>query len=212
MALIGDSYSQDFMNMVIEGKYLRNYEIRPYYVHLGCQIYMGPEDRQQYVLPIDKQKCTNANDIKYALPIIRQADVIVLAALWRKWSAERLPRTIKFLKSDKGTTINYHRWQNTSEIVQPMLYVNKSKEYRLAQYRYPPLFVLEANIVLERTIDPSIFVNVMKMLCTGYNNTCPLFTREGKLISYDAAHLNKVRCSLRGENYLQCETVESIIS
>ncbi|CAF4213443.1 unnamed protein product, partial [Rotaria sordida] len=32
---------------------------------------------------------------------------------------------------------------------------------------------------------------MQKMICTGHNQTCPLFTRDGKLISYDGAHLTK---------------------
>jgi hypothetical protein len=50
---------------------------------------------------------------------------------------------------------------------------------------------MEINQLLEKTIDKSIFVNVQKMICTGYNQTCPLFTPQGKLISHDGAHLTK---------------------
>ncbi|CAM4851988.1 unnamed protein product, partial [Rotaria magnacalcarata] len=41
--------------------------------------------------------CTNTYDIKYALPLIRQANVIILASNWYEWSAQRLPMTLKLL-------------------------------------------------------------------------------------------------------------------
>jgi len=46
--------------------------------------------------------CTNAYDIKYALPIIRQANIIILASRWQEWSAQRLPTTIKLLNLTKS--------------------------------------------------------------------------------------------------------------
>jgi hypothetical protein len=32
---------------------------------------------------------------------------------------------------------------------------------------------------------------MLKMICTGPNGTCPLFTPNGKLISYDGTHLTR---------------------
>ena len=45
-----------------------------------CQIYLGNEDRKKFIEKKHHQTCTNANDIKYALPIIRQANIIILAS------------------------------------------------------------------------------------------------------------------------------------
>ena len=79
--------------MVIERKHLVNYEICVYYVIHPCQIYIGTEDRDQFIEPRHKQLCTN--------------------------------------------------------------------------------------------------VHVQKLLCTGYNQTCPLFTSDAKLISHDGYHLTE---------------------
>jgi hypothetical protein len=93
IVLIGDSFAQDFYNMIIENKYLMNDEIRVHFVHTHCQIYMGPEYRLKYIMATTKQKCTEANDIKYALPLIYQANIVILASNWDEWSARRLPST-----------------------------------------------------------------------------------------------------------------------
>ena len=37
-------------------------------------------------------------DIKYALPIIRQANIVILASKWQRWCAKRLSTTLKLLK------------------------------------------------------------------------------------------------------------------
>jgi hypothetical protein len=191
IALVGDSFAQDFYNMIIEGKYLKKYEIRVYFIFTGCQIYLGSENRKKLIDAIFRQTCSNnAYDIKKALPIIRQANIIILADNWFKWSAERLPMTIKLLNLTKQQQI-FILGAKHFGTVNPMVYVNKSTEYRIKQYQYPRKETVQVNNLLEKIIDKSIFINVLKMTCTGLNNTCPVFTRDGKLISYDGAHLTK---------------------
>ncbi|CAF3119047.1 unnamed protein product [Rotaria socialis] len=190
LILIGDSFAQDFYNMAAEGKHLINYEIRVYFIFSRCQIYLGAEDRKQFIEAKHHRTCTNAYEIKYALPLIRQADVIILASNWYEWSAQRLPMTLKLLNltgQQQAFVIGPKHFGK----VYPMVYVSKSTKYRIKQYQYPNTEVIKINNLLEQTIDKEIFVNLQKMICTGYNQTCPLFTRDGKLISHDGAHLTK---------------------
>ena len=196
--LIGDSYSQDFYNIIIEGKYLQKYDIRTHFIHYECQIYMGQEDRQQFVPAGYKQTCQNGHHIKYALPLIRQADIIILAASWKEWSAQRLPTTIELLglRENQRLIIIGSKHFGRYDL---KLFIDKTKEFRVAQYNHPFQWFVEVNMLLERTIDASIFVSTMKLLCTGQNQTCPLFTPNGKLISYDGHHLTKYGALYLGE-------------
>ena len=190
VALIGDSFAQDFYNMILEGKHLEKYEIRVYYVSARCQIYMGPEDRLKLIEAQYRKICTDAYDIKYAASLIRQANVIILAGYWQMWSSLRLPTTLQllnFTKQQQVFVIGPKHFGN----VNPMQYVNKTLAYLLKQYQNPNREVVEVNRALEQKIDSSLFVNVQKMVCTGANQTCPLFTRNGKLISHDGIHLTK---------------------
>jgi hypothetical protein len=122
--------------------------------------------------------------------MIRQANVIMLVSNWYEWSAQRLPMTLKLLNLTQQQQIFVIGSKHFGE-VNPGLYVNKSTEFRIKQYQYPKENIVNVNNLLEKIIDKSIFVNVMKMTCTGYNKTCALFTRDGKLISHDGAHLTK---------------------
>ena len=189
LVLIGDSFAQDFYNMIVEGKYLSSYEIRVYYIYSRCQIYLGTENRKQFIDVQHHQMCAN-NDIKFVSPLIRQANVILLVSHWYEWSARRLPMTIKLLNLTKQQEIIIVGPKHFGK-VNPKLYVNKSMTYRIKQFQHPVAERIKINDLLEKTIDPSMYVNVLPMICTGYNRTCPLFTREGKLISYDGVHLTK---------------------
>ena len=190
IALIGDSFAQDFYNMIIEGKHLINYEFCVYFVDTHCQIYLGDEDRMKFIEAKFKRKCTNANDIKYALPIVRQANRIFLVSKWTLWSAQRLPNTIKLLNLTKEQQLFVFGPKHFGK-VNPMLYLNKSKQFRIKQFQYPKIGSIQVNQLLQKTIDKSTFINVQKMICRGFNQTCPLFTPQGKLISHDGAHLTK---------------------
>jgi hypothetical protein len=122
--------------------------------------------------------------------MIRRANVIFLASKWSLWSSERLPNTIKLLNLTKEQQIFVIGRKHFGK-VNPMLYVNKSKSFRIKQYQYPKAEVIHVNQLLEKILDPSIYVNMQKLICTGLNETCPLFTLEGKLISHDGTHLTK---------------------
>lgn len=188
--LIGDSFAQDFMNMVAETRSLVDYEIRCHYVKFYCQIYMGPEDRLQWIAPGHKGYCINDNDIRLALPLIRQANIIILASNWREWSAKRLPKTIELLNLTQSQKVFVLGVKNFGT-VNLTLYMNKSFEYRIQQFQQPEDDAMIVNTIMKQTLNRSIFVNIMSMTCTHYNGTCPVFTTHGKLISYDGAHTTK---------------------
>jgi hypothetical protein len=190
IALVGDSFMKDFYNMIIEGKYLTNYEFCAYYVSWLCQIYFGSEDRMPFIEPQHRPGCTNANDIKYALPLIRQANIVIIASNWKEWSSQRLSTTLKLLNLTKSQRLFVMGAKNFG-IVNPNLYVDKPKKYRIKQYQPPTPIAAKINDLLVKTIDKSIFVNMQKMICTGLNGTCPLFTPNGKLISFDGEHFTK---------------------
>jgi hypothetical protein len=197
IALIGDSFIRDFYNMIIDGKYLTNYEFCGYYVSWLCQIYLGPEDRNQFIHPNERERCSNF-DIKYALPIIQQANIVILASNWHEWSAQRLPTTLKSLNLRKSQRLFVIGAKNFG-VVNPNLYVDKPKKYRIKQYQHPTPMAAKINDLLVKTIDKSIFVNMQKMICTGPNDTCPLFTPNGKLISFDGEHFTRPGAIYIGE-------------
>ena len=171
---------------------------------------MGDEDRLQFIEAKYHQTCTNGNDIKYALPIIRQAHVIFLASSWQTWSAERLPITLERLNLTKEQQVLIIGPKYFGKI-NPMLYVNKSKTFRVKQYQYPNTELFQLNQLLEKMIDKSMYVNVHKLICTGLNETCPLFTPEGKLISHDGAHLTKYGAHYVGNILFENEPLKKLL-
>lgn len=188
--LIGDSFARDFYNMIIEGKHMNNWDFCAHFVDTRCQIYLGKEDRMKFIEAKYKQKCSNAYHIKDAFPLIRQANLIILSSKWRLWNAQRLPNTLQLLNLTKQQQLFVIGPKHFGQ-VKPMLYVNQPRTFRIKQFQYPDPAIVKINQLLERTLNPSIYVNIQKLICTGFNQSCPLFTPDGKLLSYDGVHLTK---------------------
>ena len=55
-----------------------------------------------------------------------------------------------------------------------------------AARKTPDLWSRESSDLLEETVPKGQFVNLLARMCV---DGCPLFTNDGKLISYDGAHL-----------------------
>ena len=72
-----------------------------------------------------------------------------------------------------------------------MCFFDQSQINRIHQRQFPDREALQVNEILEKTIDSSMFVNMQRLICDESNDMCPLFTPDGKLISYDGIHLTR---------------------
>ena len=96
--IIGDGHAQDFLNGVLENGLLSRYQIRTRYIPTRCQPYLGPENLRNFIQPRDTAFCAGSDNLEQARQQISQANLIVLAANWKFWSAQRLGDTIHNLK------------------------------------------------------------------------------------------------------------------
>ena len=117
----------------------------------------------------------------------KQADVIILAAHWMAWSAERLPETIAALGLRPDQTLFVIATKSFGKFNVRALYA--------ATAEHLPRFGRNRSRRRSRQPHPSRpapteqFVDAQSTLCA--DELCPLFTPEGSIISYDGGHLTK---------------------
>lgn len=198
--IIGDSYAQDFFNSVVENNYLKDYQIRTRYIPVRCQIFLG-NDSYRLIEPKDKVFCNKADDLAKAKEQLAEANLIILVASWKEWSAKHLAQTIKNL------TIRTH---------QKLVVIGKKSFGRMAINKYLTMSdielkslrnkvdarQMEINEILRNSLGKNIFVDQHKMVC-GKKETCPLFTDKMNLISFDGGHLTKDGARFIGEILFQ---------
>ncbi len=206
--IIGDSHAQDFLNAIFENNYLSNHQIKTRYIPTRCQIALG-EQIQSLWLDEDKELCNKSDNLALARPQINQADVIILAAFWRKWAAVMLPETIKNLQLNSNQQI-YVIGRRSFRTVNPSDTFNLTNT-QLKQLRNPvDENQIEINNIMQSTLDKNIFINVHKLLC-GKVNTCPAFTDDLTLISFDGGHLSQDGARFFGRILFEQTQLRSLI-
>jgi hypothetical protein len=188
LLIIGDSFSQDFYNMLRENEAFQGYQIATRRVNSNCQIYLGPEDMRALVDP-PVEKCLSAPGAKDFVGIARQADVVIFALSWRPWSGARIMETIGnfgFRPDQKVLVIGRKNFG----------YFNPRAFLRMEQAALPGVrndandLQMETNAAMEKLVPPEMFVDTHEILC-GPGRSCPLFTPAGELIAFDGNHLTQ---------------------
>ncbi len=186
--IIGDSHAQDFFNAVLENNYLKNYQITTRYIPTRCQMYLGDKKKQQ-ILAKDKALCTSSDNLLQAKQAVANADVVILAAKWQKWSAQALPQTIKNLALRPQQYLVIIGTKSFGKITIRKYLRFPEKKLRTLRNDIDGN-QNEINEIMKKSLSASIFVNTHQLVC-GSASTCPVFTKDLKLISFDGGHLTK---------------------
>lgn len=195
--VLGDSYAQDFVNMMYEAGQAQNVQIRTVYIPVICQMAYVPEDTTEFISPIDKPSCAKLPTLQSSRNLIEQADVIVLAASWRKWSASRLPETIAnmALRADQRLLVIGSKSFGPVNVRQ---LIQTGRAARLAERRTVGDSVSEVNALMGEALPKEVFIDQIRAVC-GPGGQCPLVTPDDKLISYDGGHLTQDGAKYIGE-------------
>ena len=187
MLVIGDSHAQDFYNALLENKLDKRYQISTRRIPAICGLYLGSENISALIEKKHAPICEKADTLTAALPQIRQADIVIIAANWKLWSAERLATTVQNLKIKAPQKLFVVGRKNFGKInLRKYLRMPSDK---LKQLRNPVHGAQqETNRIMKKTLKPAVFVDIQALICKSEND-CPLFTPEVRLISYDGGHL-----------------------
>lgn len=206
--IIGDSHAQDFLNAILENGLLKNSQISTRYIPTRCQIYLG-EDIHEKWQENDQQLCEKSDNLEIAGSQINYADTIILAAFWRKWSVEALPETIKNLNLATHQTLFVIGRRSFRKVNQED--INQLNNQQLKDYRNPvDENQIEINNNMRKTLDEKNFINVHRLIC-GESSTCPAFTNDLKLISFDGGHLSQDGAKYIGNVLFKSSQLKQII-
>jgi len=187
MLVIGDSHAQDFYNALLENKLDQSYQISTRRIPAICGLYLGSEDITGLIEKKHVPNCQKSDTLTAALPQIKQADVVIIAANWKLWSAQRLPTTVQNLKIKAPQKLFIVGRKNFGKL-NLRKYVRMS-EAKLKALRNPVQGAQqEINRVIKQSVPAAMFVDIQALICRSEDD-CPLFTPQVRLISYDGGHL-----------------------
>ncbi len=198
LVVIGDSFSQDFINMIFEVGAFSEYQIRTVYIEARCQIYYGPEDISKFIHARDQELCRNKDYAPELASLIKEADVIIFVANWKGWAAERLPHTIANLAIPQDKEIFVIGRKKFGKYTMRK-FISMSIHERSRQRNPTGGYHLRVNSAMASLFPEAQFVNIHRLLCGKDSRDCPVFTNEGKLISFDGGHLTQAGARFIGE-------------
>lgn len=189
IALLGDSYAQDFANMMHGANAWEDTQLRTVYVPTACQMADVEEDVREYIAPVDRPVCADFPNIRSSMALIRQADVVVLAARWKPWAAKLLPRTIANMHLRPQQRLFVVGPKDFGDVnIRGLLALGVSG--RSAQRHRVSSAISEANAILKSSLPDDVFIDQIRIVC-GPEERCPLVTAQDGLISYDGGHLTR---------------------
>lgn len=201
MLIMGDSHAQDFYNALLENNIDQHYQIRTRRIPAICGVYLGPENINHLIEKKHAPNCQKSDSLKDAMPQIKESDVVILAANWVLWSAERLPVTVKNLQIKAPQKLFVVGRKNFGKL--NLRQYLRMSDNELKQIRNPVYGVQQKiNQTMKQTLPKEVFVNVQNLICKNEKD-CPVFTPQARLISFDGGHLTKPGAKHIGRVLLQ---------
>lgn len=190
--IIGDSHACDFLNSVLENGYLQDYQIRLRFIPYRCQTVFGT-NAERFIDRKDRAFCDNPNradTLENAQQQAQEADLVIFASRWKPNIARALPTTIRDmgLKPSQNVVVIGSKFFGKMSI-RKYLHMEDSE---LKQLRNEVGTASQkVNDMLEKGLGNGIvFVDQHELVC-GEATTCPVFTDDMHLISYDGRHLTR---------------------
>lgn len=185
LVLVGDSFSQDFYNMVAENEAFPDHAISAIYIPARCQLSFGFswDETRALIQQKDREMCSRKRVTSTQQAIIQNADIVVFAFSWREWSAERMAdvlRNLELREAQDVFVIGSKRFLSRRQTLQ----IGEPSDIRVA----PSARVAGTTRILSATLPKDVFVDTLAIACQG---GCPLFTPDGALISHDGSHLTR---------------------
>ncbi len=190
--IIGDSQACDFLNGVRENGYWQDYQIRMRYIPYRCQPVFGSAVKQ-LADPKDRAFCAEperADSLAQAKEQVAKADIIIMASRWKAVTARMLPKTLNSmaLKPNQKVIVIGSKFFGKISVRQ---YLRMSAT-RLEELRNDVGDEAQSiNQIFEHVLGKrATFVNQQNLVCGG-PTSCPVFTADLNLISYDGRHLTQ---------------------
>lgn len=187
--IIGDSHAQDFFNGLLENNFLSHYQISTRYIPTRCQIYLA-DDMLKFTNKEDRELCAKSDNLLHAQQQIKQADLIILVASWRDWSARELPKTLSNMKINSKQKLFVIGRKSFSKPILNYSEIHSKDE--LAKIRnHVDAHQLKINEIMKKSLDKRLFINLHKLICGEMSTSCPAFSDDLKRISFDGGHFTK---------------------
>ena len=209
--VIGDSFGQDFVNMLAESGPLDHISLSIHEIAAPCgNLYLETAflDRIQAK---HRTACQRAGwyEGDRIQENLKRADAVFLVSAWTPWVAELLPKSVENLKSQVEAEVILLGGKTFGNI-NPKDYLALSDDEKRSLRKPIASTLAETNRLMAEQYDDQIFVDVARLFCRS-DQDCPIFTPDLHLVSYDGSHLTKEGAAYFGEKLRRHPLISEVL-
>ena len=210
VAIVGDSYARDFMNILNEKGILDSIDASVWPISDKCApFFLGNTDNNLKHI-WNQSDCVKYDRYKTAemLSNISFADVIVLASRWHSWQTPYIAETIKNISEISDASILLVGTKDFGQV--KIKSILKTPFLERASLLSAPNEELVFTNNLIKELQGITFIDVINSICE-VNGRCPLVTPDGALISVDGSHLTKSGAIFLGKSIAKYYNLEILL-
>jgi peptidoglycan/LPS O-acetylase OafA/YrhL len=209
--IVGDSYAQDLVNALYESGLTARIQVSTYLIPAACGNLFVKEDVTAKIVPADRGRCAQTGwyDNDRLRHLMRAADAIWIVSSWLPWQADLLPESIARIDSAFGPKALVFGDKDFGTFTVKDLLRLPARDR--VQFKNPMSDQhLKVNKLMSSLLPHDVFLDVSHILC-GDGTACPLFTSDGKLISYDGGHLTPDGAKYYGQKLAETPTMRHFL-
>ena len=198
VAVIGDSYARDFLNVLNEAGVLSQLDVSLWTISRNCAPFLlrGAEEEALRHL-WDTRDCREYD--RYRSPQMMQAiasaDTVVLVSRWADWHVPYVRRTVENLRDVTDASLVLVGPKDFGQVsLRRLLRLSVAERPAFGVALDPAL--LAANDAM-RQMEGVLFVDLIAALC-GSDGLCPQVAPDGRLLSQDGIHLTPTGARVLG--------------
>lgn len=198
--IIGDSYAEDLVNAMFESGLDQKYQFSTRHISKKCgNLFIDFDGFKPKINPQDLSFCEKTALFRdeSLKQLMASSDEIWLSSVWQPWQVNLLSASLKNLER-YGKRVKVFGIKDFGEInIKYLLKFPKSQRVLIKNKMSKESTY--SNALLRKSIPQEMLVDVPVMLCGENALECPIFNRNGELISYDGGHLTKAGASYFGD-------------
>lgn len=190
VAIIGDSFSRDIMNVLNERQILEDLDASVWLISSKCAPFFLAETDQDLRHVWDTIDCNDYDryESPEMLAAITSADFILLSSAWQSWQSPYIIETVENINAMSNAPILLVGSKNFGKVLtRRLLHLPVSQR---PAFRSDPNEDLVATNDLLKQIEGVTFLDIIGVLCDS-DGGCPQITQKGRLISEDGTHLTQ---------------------
>ena len=188
LLVIGDSQAADFVNLLVDSE-KTNFQLRTIPISAGCQSIVLPLDnyyefaeKNTQIRKVDIPYCEREHTYLWRSEVVKEADVIVIAAHYYPWAMRFLKDTVDFFKNKNPNAKVYFLELKNQKYFASSILISSNIKNNVLDAK-----AIEVNNLMEQAISRDNLISLNNILCESYDN-CEVLTKSLYPILFDKIH------------------------